>query len=348
MQTVIGWDIGGAHLKAARNEGGRIVAACTVACPLWQGAGLLDGAFLQARQIVGEADGHAVTMTGELCDAFPGRDAGVAGLAARAVREFRGKRVLFYAGAAGFVPREHVAANSARIASANWHATAALVATRYEAALMIDMGSTTTDLVPVVAGRVAARGATDATRAENGELLYTGLVRSFVMALAGRAPFEGRWTPLMNEFFANSADVHRILGQLPEGADVMDTADGRGKTVEASMARLARMIGRESGEAAPAAWRKLAAWFAEMQLRSMADAAALVISRRDLPADASVVCAGTGRAVVAQLAARMGRRAVDFDTLIEAAPDAKSAACDCAPAAAVALLAAISAPGEVS
>ena len=339
MQTVIGWDIGGAHLKAARAEGGRIVAACTVACPLWRGTGLLDGAFLQARQVVGAADTHAVTMTGELCDAFPGRDAGVAGLAARAVREFPGARVLFYAGAASFVPPQHVAAHSARIASANWHATAALVATRHADALLIDMGSTTTDLVPIVAGKVAARGATDATRAENGELLYTGLVRSFAMALCDRAPFEGRWTPLMNEYFASSADVYRILGQLPEGADAMDTADGRAKTVEASMARLARMIGREASEAAPEAWRKLAAWFSEMQLRSMADAAALVLSRADFPADAPVICAGVGRAVVARLAERTGRAAIDFDTLIEAAPDAKSAACDCAPAAAVALLA---------
>ena len=339
MQTIIGWDIGGAHLKAARAEGGRIVAACTVACPLWQGVDLLDGAFLQARRIVGEADIHAVTMTGELCDAYPSREAGVAGLAARAVREFPGKRVLFYAGAAGFVPPEHVAADSARIASANWHATAALVATRHRDAIMIDMGSTTTDLIPVIGGKVAARGATDATRAENGELLYTGLVRSFAMALCDRAPFEGRWTPLMNEYFATSADIHRILGQLPDGADVMDTADGRAKTVEASMARLARMIGRESSEAGPEAWRKLAAWFAEMQLRSMADAAAQVFSRADLRSDAPVVCAGVGRGTVARIAARMGREAVDFDSLIEAAPAARIAACDCAPAAAVALLA---------
>ena len=39
------------------------------------------------------------------------------------------------------------------------------------------------------------------------------------MALAAPAPFGGRRTPLMNEYFASAADVHRILGQLPEGAD---------------------------------------------------------------------------------------------------------------------------------
>ena len=78
-----------------------------------------------------------------------------------------------------------------------------------------------------------------------GELVYTGLVRSFVMAIAERAPFAGRWSPLINENFATMADVHRILGTLPEGADQMATADGRAKTVAASRARLARMVGRD-------------------------------------------------------------------------------------------------------
>ena len=58
----------------------------------------------------------------------------------------------------------------------------------------------------------------------------------------------------MNEYFASSADVHRILGDLPEGADKMPTADGREKTVEASRARLARMIGHEADDADAPEW----------------------------------------------------------------------------------------------
>ena len=73
MQTIIGWDIGGAHLKAARAENGRITRALTVACPLWQGLDQLDSAFAEARAAIGEANAHAVTMTGELCDAFASR-----------------------------------------------------------------------------------------------------------------------------------------------------------------------------------------------------------------------------------------------------------------------------------
>ena len=334
MQTLIGWDIGGAHLKAARVEDGRVVRTATIACPLWQGLGELDRAFREARAVVGEADHHAVTMTGELCDAFPSRAAGVAGLAQRAAQEFPGATLQLYAGRAGFVPMASAAGHVADIASANWHASAALVAKRHPEALMIDMGSTTTDLIPIIGGQVAARGYCDATRAENGELVYTGLVRSFVMALADRAPFEGRWTVLMNEYFATSADIYRILGALPDGADVMATADGREKTVAASCARLARMIGRDASDAPLAQWQKLAAWFAQAQMRGVADAARLVGSRADLPAAAPVVCAGIGRAQLRKLAGFLGRQAVDFDEVAGVA-----GAGDCAPAVEVALLA---------
>src|SRR5947208_2716529 len=84
-----------------------------------------------------------------------------------------------------------------------------------------------------------------ANRLAAGELVYTGLVRSAAMAIADRAPFAGGWTRLINENFATMADVHRILGSLPEGADLMTTADGREKTFAGSCARLARMVGRD-------------------------------------------------------------------------------------------------------
>src|SRR6202012_2059683 len=110
------------------------------------------------------------------------------------------------------------AAHVEDIASANWHASAALAA-RHGDGLFVDIGSTTTDIIPLPDGAVHVRGYTDAERLKNGELVYTGLTRSFVMALASRAPFAGRWTTLAAEYFASVADVHRILGTLDEAAD---------------------------------------------------------------------------------------------------------------------------------
>lgn len=337
--NVIGWDIGGVHLKAARAEDGRIVDAAQLAAPLRGGVEPLVAAFGQMRLRMGPADCHAITMTAELADVFDSRARGVARIAALAAQALSGSRSIFYAGRAGFVALEYADQHVADIASANWHASAAFIARARPNSLFVDLGSTTTDIVPIARGAIAARGYTDAERLAAGELVYTGLVRGFVMATAAWAPFQGIWTPLINENFANMADVHRILGDLPDGADQMATADGREKTVAASRARLARMVGRDAGDAGDAAWEALARWFAEAQMRAIADAAMLVLSRLDLPPDAPVVGAGIGAGLIRETARRLRRDYVAFDTLLDIAPGARDAAAQCAAAAALALLA---------
>lgn len=338
MGAIIGWDIGGVHLKAARAEHGRIVDAIQVAAPLRGGLDRLIAAFAEAKARMGEADRHVVTMTAELADTFTSRAEGVVRLAALAEEQL-GRRMALYAGRAGFIAPGEAKHHAVDIASANWHASAALVARRIKTALMIDMGSTTTDIVPVAGGTVAARGYTDAERLAAGELVYTGLVRSFLMAGAPRAPFAGAWTTLVIENFATMADVHRILGTLPDGADLMTTADGRDKTVEASRARLARMVGRDAADAGDAAWHALARWFAEAQIRAVMDGAMLVTSAGDVPPDAPVVGAGIADAVLGEIARRLGRPYLAFGTVLDVAAGARESAARCAPAAALAQLA---------
>jgi probable H4MPT-linked C1 transfer pathway protein len=294
-------------------------------------------AFDQAKERMGRADCHAITMTAELADTFSSRAEGVERIAALASRAFAGSPARLYAGRAGFVQLDRANQHVEDIASANWHASAALVAGR-ASALFIDMGSTTTDIVPVANGAIAARGYTDAKRLTAGELVYTGLVRGFIMATAARAPFDGVWTPLVNENFANMADVHRILGSLPDGADQMTTADGREKTIAASRARLARTVGRDATDADDAAWEALARWFAEAQMRAIIDGAMLVASAGRVPPE--VVGAGIGAGVVREVARRLGCAYVPFESLLDVAPEARDATSQCAPAAALALLAA--------
>ena len=103
MSVVIGWDMGGAHLKAARVKDGRVEAVVQAATPLWLGLGSLESAFDVLCAELGQADRHAITMTGELCDAFPSRREGVAGLAAIAADHLAPSIPIIYAGRAGFV-----------------------------------------------------------------------------------------------------------------------------------------------------------------------------------------------------------------------------------------------------
>jgi (4-(4-[2-(gamma-L-glutamylamino)ethyl]phenoxymethyl)furan-2-yl)methanamine synthase len=154
MAGVIGWDIGGAHLKAARAEEGRVVVAAQAASPLRLGVEALHRAFEELKPRIGAADRHVVTMTAELADTFVSRADGVAALAAIAARTLGPQAVLIYAGRAGLVSPRAASSLSVDVASANWHASARLVAQRLRAALFVDMGSTTTDLVPVIEGSV--------------------------------------------------------------------------------------------------------------------------------------------------------------------------------------------------
>lgn len=338
MQSCIGWDVGGAHLKAARAEAGRIVDVVQEPCALWLGLDRLADALAAVRARLGRAERHAVTMTGELADVFADRAEGVRAIVAAMQRALAPAVPLIYAGRSGFIDPRDAALPVEDIASANWHAAAALAARAAPDALFADMGSTTTDLVPIAGGAIVARGYTDAERLECGELVYTGLTRSFVMALARQAPVGGTWTRLAREYFATSADVYRILGELPEDADQMATADGRAKTFAASCARLARMVARDATDAAPEAWRGVAAWFAEAQLRDIADAAMLVLSSDSVPSGAPVIGAGIGRHVMARLAARLGRRYREFADLPDLAGVRGAWAGHCAPAVAMALL----------
>lgn len=339
----VGWDLGGAHLKAARAENGVLKEVRQAACPLWQGIEHLDSALRQIISIWPQADCHTITMTGELVDLFPDRAAGVAALAQHAREHLGADRMQIYAGRAGLIgyDRVQVAALSAQIASANWLASASFAATRQAQGVLFDIGSTTTDIVPFAAGNVLSASISDSDRLGNGELLYTGAVRTPVCAIADRVPFDGQWQSVAAEFFATMADVYRLLERLPEQADLLPSADGRGKTIPASTARLARMLGRDAAQAGSDKWRQVAAYFARRQEEKIHDALDCVLSRHSLPYSAPFIGAGSGRFIVKRLAAIRGCSYLDFADLCNTntSGDLAAKAADCAPAVALALLA---------
>ncbi len=340
QSRTVGWDLGGVHVKAALVVDGRVVEAVQAACPLWRGIPALDRTLSELPDWAREEAEHAVTMTGELTDCFADRADGVEKLSEWAAATLKG-RVRIYAGRAGFVAPEAARGNAFEIASANWHATAALVGRCLPRSLMVDIGSTTADLIPIVDGRPAATGYSDAERLETGELVYTGVVRTPLLAFAAHAPWRGRRTALMAETFATAADIHRLTGDLPEGADQQHSADLKGKSLVETETRLARMVGRDRGEGNAQEWRALAAWFAEAQIRPLHDAAAVLLSRPDLPAGTPLVVCGAGRFLAERLAARLGREAVPLAGLIaeRVAADGSEWVSTCGPAVAVGVIA---------
>lgn len=333
-----GYDIGGAHLKVALLDNGAPVAVEQIACTLWRGVDELTKALDTAFAITRQADRHAVTMTGELADVFPDRYTGVARISEICVAKF-GPGTQFWMGPRGFGSADDALLHDGDVASTNFLATAAICARRLRDGLLIDMGSTTTDIIPFTDGQPMPRGVTDADRLRSGELVYTGLTRTTVMAVTTQALFQGTWQTLARDPFATMADVRRITCDLPEGVDLHTTQDGRGTSEEESCARLARCFGRDVATGEDPDWAAAARFIAELQVRSIHDGALQVLSAAPPRGPMSVVAAGIGERIALEVARRLDLPAVSFGAALKVARPWQLAVTRNAPAVAIALLA---------
>ncbi|HID81820.1 MAG TPA: H4MPT-linked C1 transfer pathway protein [Chromatiales bacterium] len=338
----IGWDVGGAHLKLCLiSSEGDILRTEQVACPLWKGIEQLHLAIKNlSESFIFSSAVHAVTMTGELADNFKSRHQGVEEIVSAIAGYSSPEQLKIFAGKAGFLGVEEVSSHSNEIASANWLASATWLARKLPSGLLIDIGSTTTDIIPFANGQILTQGYTDQQRMIAGELVYSGIARTPLMAVTKKAPLAGEWVPLMAELFATTADIYRILEKLPEYADQYPAADGKEKTRSQSMRRLARMIGADKEEYSEQVWYELTEYFSEQQKITIQKACEQIYAVSNLPDDAPIIAAGTGRFLVADIAKKLQRRNTDFkDYLNIKVAVEKFDSADCAPAVAVALLA---------
>jgi (4-(4-[2-(gamma-L-glutamylamino)ethyl]phenoxymethyl)furan-2-yl)methanamine synthase len=325
MPATLAVDIGGANTKAARLHG---TSLRTVSRPfeVWRDREALAAVLREVAAEAGEADAVAITMTAELSDAFRTKREGVAFVLA-AAEEALGDRPLSVLTTAGeLVPMGEARARPWDVAAANWMATALAVADAHPDALLIDIGSTTADIVPIAAGRVAASGHNDLERLLAGELVYTGVLRTNLAAIAPRVPVRGGWCPVSSEYFAIIADVHFVLGRLAPEAYDCPTPDGRPAAVAFARERIARLVCSDAEQLDGDEVDAIAAYLAGEQLRQIEDAARRV--QRPLPPEAPVVAVGSGAFLGRQVAARLGR----------AVADAPAAWGEVAPAAALATL----------
>jgi len=340
---VVGWDIGGAHVKAAVIKDGEIIAVYQQPCPLWKGIDQLQCAVTTIMQELAGSTRHAITMTGELVDLFNNRDDGVKQIIQTMTDLLPGSDMLIYAGQQGFLKTSQIEVRHyALIASANWLASASLAAQKAGSGLFVDCGSTTTDILLLSGGQVLAEGYTDYQRLLSQELIYTGIVRTAVMAVAQTAMDQGKKIGLMAEYFATMADVYRVTGELNDAHDQTDTADGAEKTVLASAKRLSRMIGCDFHPGELPRWQQFAENIRAQQIQQIQRGCEVRLSQHTLAQNSPLIGAGVGRFLVKQIALNLGRPYLDFSDLLPvAAIGFDMTAADCAPAAAIAYLAGV-------
>ena len=209
----------------------------------------------------------------------------------------------------------------ASVASANWLATARHAAlnpanatnaptSAHGDGVLVDIGSTTTDLIALRRGAVVTSSRSDAERLATGELVYQGVVRTPLCAIAPRIDWRSRPLNVMNEFFATTADIYRLTGELDPAHDQHPPADDTAKDATATRRRLARMIGLDEHEGTPAEWRAMAEAWRAAQIDEIAGQLRRVIALHGLADDLAVVTAGCGDFLVAAVvAAAIGEKA---------------------------------------
>jgi probable H4MPT-linked C1 transfer pathway protein len=277
---MIGIDVGGANLKVIDRSGAHIHY-----CPLWKEAPLGDLLSTYA----GRGENAAVVMSGELADSFSSKAEGI-GFIVDVVKDHF-PDALFY----GTDGKFHDCAVP-ELAAANWLASADYLRGGYPDAVLLDVGSTTADIVPL--GRFDdLLGLTDLLRLQRGYLVYTGMLRTNVATILRAVEINGIFTPVSTEYFACSGDAHLVLGTIQPEDYTSATPDGGQATVDAALRRLSRVVCSDLEEIGEAAARSIALQFWAAQQGMILRAVWECMGRSG---GRHVVCAGIGSGVFAE------------------------------------------------
>ena len=229
---LLGWDIGGVNTKVAAVDAGRVIAVREAPFELQRSPHALSSLLCRlAADVAAPADVvHAVTMTAELSQMFRTKREGVRFVLDAVSVAFPNADIRVLTTRGEFVAPEAARRDPIAVAAANWAATARLVARRYATTLLIDVGTTTTDIIPIVDGQVVSAGLTDPERLASGELVYTGALRTPVEAIVREVPYRDGLAAVSAEAFALIGDVHLWHGRLAPEDYSVGTPDGRAKT----------------------------------------------------------------------------------------------------------------------
>ena len=249
---IVGLDIGGANLKIADPLGN----AQAIPFPMWTDHRRLGHRLKEliaefSRKHATAPEQLAITMTGEMADCFQTRRQGVSEILDQVALAFSESETYVYAVGGSWYPPRQARQRAWEVASSNWYALAAWIQQsrsfeRTPRGLIVDIGSTTIDCIPIGPAGVATQAKTDRQRMQRQQLLYTGIRRTPIAAILPSVVIDQQACPLMAERFATSDDAYLALGLTQENAGDCDSADGRPRTRLNAISRLAHMVGEDA------------------------------------------------------------------------------------------------------
>ncbi len=305
--SILGLDIGGANIKGA-DEAGRTVSRPFA---MWKRHEQLADEIASILAEFPQTEHVAVTMTAELADCFATKSEGVRFILDAVESSAGSSQIDVWTTAGRFISAKEAASQPMLVAAANWHALATwcgrefLAPTRHSS-LLLDIGTTTTDIIPLVEGRPVAQGLTDVARLQTGELSYSGVKRTPLCAIAHAVPFRDGYCPLAAELFATTLDVYLLLNEIAEDTKDLETANGKPATKAAAHDRLARCLCCDRDEVSFDEAVQIARFLADVQRQRLAGSLERVAARFETPVE-TVIVSGSGSFLARRLVAENRR-----------------------------------------
>ena len=299
-------DIGGANLKVAVADDS--VREFSHYFPFWKRKNDFEN-FLGEK--IGEflpADKVRVTMTAELADCYGTKDWGVRHVLGCVRNVVPNSEVLSVDGK--LLSIEEASSQAYNVASANWVATSLWIAKRFETGILVDVGSTTTDVIPVKNGKIVAKGKSDIERLQNSELIYSGVLRTNVATIVDELLMGGILTPVSSELFAITADVYRILDDIPEEGYACETPDRKDRGIEDCMQRIARVVCSDTNELDGKQITEIARFIKNKQIEVISKSVSIISKKTGI--DNAFVC-GSGAFLADEAAKKAGISAEKVD-----------------------------------
>ena len=307
QSPIIGWDIGGVNVKGACLE--EQVRVVSLASEIWREKDRLPDVLLNAFAVIRPRvppKAMAVTMTAELSDVFATKREGVLYLLQTMINCFPDVPAYALSLWGEFVLLSEARTRPLDFAAANWVASALWVSKQCPNCVLLDIGSTTTDIIPIVDGKVNVSARTDLDRLSSGELVYTGVLRTNLATIVQSVPVAGRLCRVASEYFAVSGDVHLILGSLRPEDYVCTTPDGRPPSLDSARKRVARLVCADTEMLPAAAIEEIARYVYARQIGQIRDGLEQVISRLPMLRNQPAFVLGMGSFLGAAAVAGMG------------------------------------------
>ncbi|MBI5680519.1 MAG: H4MPT-linked C1 transfer pathway protein [Methanobacterium sp.] len=303
---IAGFDIGGANTDLAVvefNDHGDIIDIKTdfKYFPMWLEKDKLGNALIDLiGDDINDLDAVGICMTAELVDAYKTKKEGVLDISRKSNESFNVP--VGFIGLNGVLKYKDVIKNPEDVAAANWIATSKIASKMEPNSIMIDTGSTTTDIIPIKNGSECTKGRSDLERLKTGELVYSGTLRTNVATIVRKVPLGDEFIRVSSELFAITADIHMVLGNIKKEEYTCSTPDGAGKSKEECMRRIARVICGDMDMLTPDNICEIAAFIYQKQIERIAEALIEVSKREKIE---KVVTTGLGMDIIGAKAAEM-------------------------------------------